>query len=93
MSNALDPAWWIGHRHYIKSDIYKMTHSGDFQIIRLFTRGGIIDAIGTIIHYISTWFCRNIKIVNTMLGVARDFDCARGQGFTTLFGIIKVDNT
>ena len=92
MSNALDPAWWIGHRHYTKSDVYKMTQSGDFQIIRLFTRGGIIDAIGTIIHYISTWFCRNIKIVNTMLDMARDFDYARGQGFTTLFGIIKFDN-
>ena len=77
MSNTLDPAWWIGHRHYTKSDIYKMTQSGDFQIIRLFTRGGIIDAIGTIIYYMNTWFFRNIKIVNKILGVARDFDCAR----------------
>jgi len=93
MSNALDPAWWIGHRHYTKSDVYKMTQSGDFQIIRLFTRGGIIDAIGTIIYYMNTWLFRNIKIVNTMLDMARDFDYARGQGFTTLFGIIKFDNT
>lgn len=25
LSNALDPPWWIGHRHYTKCDIYKMT--------------------------------------------------------------------
>ena len=93
MSNTLDPARWIGHRHYTKSDIYKITQSGDFQIIRLFTRGGIIDAIGTIIYYMNTWVFRNIKIVNTMLDMARDFDYARGQGFTTLFGIIKYNNT
>jgi SAM-dependent methyltransferase len=93
LSNTLDPAWWIGHRHYTKSDIYKMTQSGNFQIIRLFIRGGIIDAIGTIIYYMNTWFFRNIEIINTILYMARDFDYARGQGFTTLFGIIKFDNT
>ena len=93
MSNTLDPAWWIGHRHYTKSDIYKMTQSDNFQIIRLFVIGGITDAIGTIIHYMNTWFFRNIKSVNTILDMARDFDYARGQGFTTLFGIIKFNNT
>ena len=93
MSNTLDPAWWIGHRQYTKSDIYKMTQSGNFQIIKLFIRSGIIDAIGTIIYYMNTWFFRNIESVNTMLDMARDFDYARGQGFTTLFGIIKFNNT
>ena len=69
-----------------------MTQSGKSQIIKIFIRGGIIDAMATIIYDINTWFWRNIKIVNTMLDMARDFDYARGQGFATLFGIMKFNN-
>ena len=93
MSNTVNPAWWIGHRHYTKSDIYKMTQSGNLQIISFYIRGGIIDAVGKIIYYMNTWFFRNKESVNMMLDMARDFDYARDQGFTTLFGIIKCNNT
>ena len=89
----MNPAWWIGHRHYTKSDIYKMTQSGNLQIISFYIRGGIIDAVGKIIYYMNTWFFRNKESVNMMLDMARDFDYARDQGFTTLFGIIKCNNT
>ena len=89
----MNPAWWIGHRHHTKSDIYKMTHSGNLQIISLFIGCGIIDAVRTISYYMNTWFFRDIESVNTMLDLARDFDYARDQGFITLFGIVSCKNT
>jgi SAM-dependent methyltransferase len=42
---VLDPAWYLGHRHYRRSTVAAMVRDAEFQIGNLFVAGGILESL------------------------------------------------
>lgn len=45
LHTPLDPAWYLGHRHYSRATIRYMLQSADFSVDRMFVAGGIIECL------------------------------------------------
>ena len=54
-SNILDPAWYLGHRHYSLIKISKLVEKAGFRVQKLEIKGGLITSIHLIWLYISNW--------------------------------------
>lgn len=59
LTNLLDPAWYIGHRHYSLKKIQRLIEEGGFKIIKSEIRGGIWFSIYLLWLYIIKRFTKN----------------------------------
>lgn len=41
----LDPAWFLGHRHYCRSTLKQMIESAGFQVETMFVAGGLVECV------------------------------------------------
>lgn len=57
-SNLLDPAWYLGHRHYRESILLKLTEGVGFKIQRVEYGGGIFDELSLLVFYFYKWILR-----------------------------------
>ena len=85
ISNYLDPAWWIGHRHYSVEQMVEYASVNSLEIEKYYIKGGIIDIIATVIFYINIWILGNQNIINKWLDMSRDYDYSGDQQLATLF--------
>jgi len=44
----LDPAWYLGHRHYSRASVRRLLQSAGFSVDRMFVAGGIIECLNHI---------------------------------------------
>jgi len=48
LHTPLDPAWYLGHRHYSRASIRRLLQSAGFSVDRLFVAGGIVECLNHI---------------------------------------------
>jgi SAM-dependent methyltransferase len=44
----LDPAWYLGHRHYTRASIRRLLQSAGFRVDRMFVAGGLVECLNHI---------------------------------------------
>ncbi|MBX4205655.1 class I SAM-dependent methyltransferase [Candidatus Microgenomates bacterium] len=54
-TNLLDPAWYLGHRHYKPDDMKKMIEKLGFKVKRMEVRGSIWSSIYMLWFYVMKW--------------------------------------
>jgi len=55
LAMALDPAWYLGHRHYSTRAIGRLITEAGFSIARITVRGGMWELFGTTWLYVFKW--------------------------------------
>lgn len=58
-TNFLDPAWYLGHRHYRKGQIKKMLTKAGFTVEEISIKGGLWFSVYLIWLYINKWIFGN----------------------------------
>lgn len=83
----LDPAWWlIGHRHYTKEFLYKLTDRiPSLEIEKMEVRGGVFDVLGILNMYIAKWAFRRKSFFKEFFDRKMDKEYERDGGLNTLF--------
>lgn len=51
LANLLDPAWYLGHRHYTQDKLEKLLENVDFQIERIEFGGGFFEEVSLLVFY------------------------------------------
>jgi ubiquinone/menaquinone biosynthesis C-methylase UbiE len=89
LSNFLDPAWYIGHRHYSHAEIEAFSSKYYFNTLELYTRGNIWDLAATLLFYIDIHVFGSRTAWHKLLDRARDREYVKNEGRATLFGIFQ----
>ena len=86
-SNALDPAWYFGHRHYSQNEIQSLLKENGFEIDRIEIKGGFNELISMIVFYIFKWGFRKEMPFKNYFDKNRDYEYNEkiNNGFVTLF--------
>jgi len=58
LSNALDPAFYLGHRHYRIQDLERVLNIDGFKVSRVLYAGGLWEQLSLIWLYIFKWVFR-----------------------------------
>ncbi len=58
LTNFLDPAWYLGHRHYKPKSLEEMLKSAGFKKFEIEVRGGLRSSIYVIWFYVAKWILR-----------------------------------
>ncbi len=58
LSNALDPAFYLGHRHYRIQDLETILNADGFKVSRVLYAGGLWEQLSMIWLYIFKWIFR-----------------------------------
>ena len=67
LTNILDFAWYLGHRHYRKEHLTNILKNAGFKIKKLEIRGGLWFSVYLIWHYFTKWILRKPLVVNKFL--------------------------
>lgn len=59
LTNLLDPAWFLGHRHYKSEQIEKYLEKAGFRVLESKVKGGLWFSTYLILLYISKWIFGN----------------------------------
>ena len=44
LSKIMDPAWFLGHRHYSEEDLKKLINESGFRVLKIYKTGGFLRA-------------------------------------------------
>jgi SAM-dependent methyltransferase len=58
LSNSLDPAFYLGHRHYRFQDLERILNDDGFEVSRVIYAGGLWEQLSLIWLYIFKWVFR-----------------------------------
>lgn len=83
-TNLLDPAWYLGHRHYTPEKIKALIEDAGFKRVELETRGGRWSIIYMLWFYITKWILRKPNPRDKYLEEKDDKDHSK-PGFFTIF--------
>lgn len=89
MSNFLDPAWYIGHRHYSHAELEAFSSNDHLNTLTVYTRGDIWDVAAVLLYYIDIHVFRSRIAWHKLLDRARDREYVKNGGRATLFGIFQ----
>ncbi|HEY7021869.1 MAG TPA: class I SAM-dependent methyltransferase [Ktedonobacterales bacterium] len=88
LTNLLDPAWFVGHRHYRPLQIERfVTHVG-FELVSLEIRGGLWSSLHLLWFYVMKWVFRNPMPRSRFLE-ALDDKQFRKSGIYTIFAVCQ----
>lgn len=87
-TNALDPAWYLGHRHYYHDQIKSFLSEAGFKVKSLEVRGNLWFSIYLISLYISKWIFKNKNYRNEFLE-RMDNEGFSKRGIHTIFVVAE----
>ncbi|MCM8783436.1 MAG: class I SAM-dependent methyltransferase [Candidatus Omnitrophica bacterium] len=84
-SKILDPAWYLGHRHYSKDSIVKIFSEAGLKLKKIDYGGGFHELFSMILLYFFKWgFKREIPF-KSWFERKREEEYLNNNGFVTLF--------
>ena len=84
LTNILDFAWYLGHRHYRKEHLTNILKNAGFKIKKLEIRGGLWFSVYLIWHYFTKWILRKPLVVNKFLMEKDDKQFLEKEGIHTI---------
>lgn len=84
ISNILDPAWYIGHRHYKLINIVSLLKKSGFSINKAYIRGGFWTCVYLTMFYLDKWMLGSRALKNSWLERKYNGEFDR-SGFQTIF--------
>jgi len=88
MSCCLDPAWYLGHRHYSTTRLTKLLTSARFSVDRILVRGGTFELLGVLAFYIFKWIFRAEVPFREWIDAGREREfLTERQGYSTVFAV------
>lgn len=85
LTNILDIAWYLGHRHYEKEYLKSLLKKAGFRIDNLEVRGGIWFSVYLIWHYFMKWVLGKPLATNKFLIEKDDKQFLGKSGIHTIF--------
>ena len=87
IADVLDPAWYLGHRHYKTSQIIKLLQSNGFSINQIEYGGGFEESISMMFVYVFKLFGLEIPLKKVFDKLRdREYSSETNQAkFATLF--------
>lgn len=87
ITNILDPAWYLGHRHYKASQVTQLLQSNGFSIKQTEYGGGFVELISMIFLYVFKLFGLEIPLKKVSDRLRdREYSLeSNGAKFATLF--------
>lgn len=58
-ANLLDPAWYLGHRHWSQDQLEKLIKKTGFQVERIDFGGGFFEEMSLLVFYFYKWIRRS----------------------------------
>lgn len=55
VGNILDPAWYLGHRHYKKERLVKLVEEAGFRVEKIEVKGGLWQVLSLPYFYLFKW--------------------------------------
>lgn len=90
ISKLLDPAWILGHRHYLESELSELLTHAEFVVKETKTKGGIWELIGMLNLYVCKWIFGRTMVGRSFFEHRRRLEYEMDkQGFATLFAVGK----
>jgi len=84
-ARLLDPAWYLGHRHYSEAGLHRLMARAGLEV-RATSRGGAIwESLGMLVFYIWKWGLRRNMPFKRWFDRKRAEEYARHDGFGTVF--------
>lgn len=88
VSKALDPAWYVGHRHYSPEDVRRLLVEAGFSDVQVVTRGGLLELLAMLQLYAFKWLLRSEVPFKAWWERKRDEEyLARSSGIATVFAV------
>jgi SAM-dependent methyltransferase len=87
-TNILDPAWYLGHRHYKKEQIKRLLEQSGFRVLDIEVRGGLWFSIYLIWLYFYKWILKNPYPRSQFLEKKDDLQFSR-EGIHTIFCVAE----
>jgi len=84
ITNLLDPAWYLGHRHYKPRDLTKLVEKAGLNVRKTEVKGDIWSSIYFIWLYISKWIFGKTLPRNSWIEM-KENDGYKSPGIFTLF--------
>lgn len=86
LSNSLDPAWYLGHRHYSRAKLVGLLKEAGFKVEWVDFGGGTFSQLYMILFYIYKFlFRKEMNLFKTFFERKREEEYLDGNGFTTIF--------
>jgi len=85
LAKILDPAWYLGHRHYSLAKLEGLLTKSGFQIESVNHGGGFYELLSMILLYIFKWLFRREMPFKRWFDKKRDQEYLKNKGFVTLF--------
>ena len=83
--NVLDPAWYFGHRHYSRIEIYASLNKSGFKCVEYSYGGGFYELFSLILLYFFKWVFRKEIPFKNWFEKKREEEHFNDRGFVTLF--------
>lgn len=85
LMNILDPAWYLGHRHYRLERIKGLLKNAGFKVTTAEVRGGVWFSIYLLALYVNKWIFKNPGFRNSTLESLDDTQFNKDGGIHTIF--------
>lgn len=90
ITNLLDPAWYLGHRHYKPEKIRELVEKAGFRVLELEVRGGLWSICYMLWFYLMKWVFAESLPRNTWLENKDDEDYLKKSIFTAFVVAEKI---
>ena len=86
VAKVLDPAWYLGHRHYSRGGLEKLLRESGFRVELVDSGGSFFEVISMLLLYVFKWmFKLEIPYKRFFENKKNKEYSGDGKGFTTLF--------
>jgi SAM-dependent methyltransferase len=85
LMNLLDPAWYLGHRHYKLNKIKEFIRIAGFKVESAEVRGGVWFSIYLLVLYFFKWVLKKPQFRNRTLETLDDRQFSNKGGMHTIF--------
>jgi SAM-dependent methyltransferase len=90
LSNVLDPAWILGHRHYSAADLHQQITRAGLFVQDMWVKGGWWELSAMLNIYVSKWVFGKEMLFRAFFERKRRFEYDVNEtGFATLFAIAE----
>ncbi len=90
LTNVMDPAWYLGHRHYKPTDMVKMIKKAGFNIVSVDVRGSFWSSLYMDWFYIMKWIFGETNPRNNWLEKKEDQGYNKSGVFTLIVEAVKI---
>jgi ubiquinone/menaquinone biosynthesis C-methylase UbiE len=85
LAKILDPAWYLGHRHYSRAKLQKLLVKSGFGVDSIDYGGGFYELVSMDLLYFFKWVFRMEIPFKQWFDRKRDLEYLKDKGFVTLF--------